>query len=165
MGKHMSGTFPLPQGHGTLSWGLCVGGGWWGSFRRVKGRLAFPQGEDLEGGFREAPHHPVSMSFQKALKWFLVLISNSYKKQTKQNLATSVLCGPASCLDMDAGPCSHQAYLVLTKHGFGPITTDIREGQEFYYAEDYHQQYLNKNPDGYCGLGGTGVSCPMGIQK
>ncbi|OBS66599.1 hypothetical protein A6R68_04866 [Neotoma lepida] len=46
---------------------------------------------------------------------------------------------------------------VLSKHGFGPITTDIREGQEFYYAEDYHQQYLSKNPDGYCGLGGTGV--------
>lgn len=54
---------------------------------------------------------------------------------------------------------------VLSKHGFGPITTDIREGQAFYYAEDYHQQYLSKNPDGYCGLGGTGVSCPLGITK
>ncbi|KAB1255875.1 Serine protease-like protein 51, partial [Camelus dromedarius] len=46
---------------------------------------------------------------------------------------------------------------VLSEHGFGPITTDIREGQAFYYAEDYHQQYLSKNPDGYCGLGGTGA--------
>ncbi|XP_038627050.1 mitochondrial peptide methionine sulfoxide reductase isoform X1 [Tachyglossus aculeatus] len=54
---------------------------------------------------------------------------------------------------------------VLTDSGFGAITTDIREGQEFYYAEEYHQQYLSKNPDGYCGLGGTGVSCPIGIKK
>src|SRR4051812_6676049 len=47
--------------------------------------------------------------------------------------------------------------------GFGPITTEIREAPEFYYAEDYHQQYLGKNPNGYCGLGGTGVSCPVGV--
>lgn len=51
---------------------------------------------------------------------------------------------------------------VLSEHGFGLITTDIREGQTFYYAEDYH---LSKNPGGYCGLGGTGVSCPLGIKK
>jgi peptide-methionine (S)-S-oxide reductase len=51
----------------------------------------------------------------------------------------------------------------LTKKGFGPITTEIREAPEFYYAEDYHQQYLDKNPAGYCGLGGTGVSCPVGV--
>jgi len=50
----------------------------------------------------------------------------------------------------------------LNKAGFGKITTEIREAPEFYYAEDYHQQYLGKNPNGYCGLGGTGVSCPMG---
>ncbi|XP_015456180.1 mitochondrial peptide methionine sulfoxide reductase isoform X1 [Pteropus alecto] len=54
---------------------------------------------------------------------------------------------------------------VLSEHGYGQITTDIREGQAFYYAEDYHQQYLSKTPDGYCGLGGTGVSCPLGIKK
>jgi peptide-methionine (S)-S-oxide reductase len=51
----------------------------------------------------------------------------------------------------------------LQKKGFGSITTEIRPAPEFYYAEDYHQQYLAKNPDGYCGLGGTGVSCPVGI--
>ncbi len=44
--------------------------------------------------------------------------------------------------------------------GYGPITTEIREAPEFYFAEDYHQQYLAKNPGGYCGLGGTGVRCP-----
>ena len=47
----------------------------------------------------------------------------------------------------------------LKKHGYGPITTEIRPAPEFYYAEDYHQQYLHKNPNGYCGVGGTGVTC------
>ncbi|HEY1798514.1 MAG TPA: peptide-methionine (S)-S-oxide reductase MsrA [Stellaceae bacterium] len=51
----------------------------------------------------------------------------------------------------------------LGKAGYGPITTEIREAPPFYFAEDYHQQYLAKNPWGYCGLGGTGVSCPVGV--
>ena len=51
----------------------------------------------------------------------------------------------------------------LTAAGYGAITTEIVPAPEFYYAEDYHQQYLAKNPDGYCGLGGTGVSCPVGV--
>jgi peptide-methionine (S)-S-oxide reductase len=54
---------------------------------------------------------------------------------------------------------------VLTSAGFGPITTEIAAAPEFYYAEDYHQQYLAKNPWGYCGLGGTGVSCPAGLAQ
>ena len=51
----------------------------------------------------------------------------------------------------------------LEGSGYGTITTEILSAPEFYYAEDYHQQYLAKNPDGYCGLGGTGVSCPIGV--
>ncbi len=51
----------------------------------------------------------------------------------------------------------------LKAKGFGPITTEIRPAGEFYYAEEYHQQYLAKNPRGYCGIGGTGVSCPVGV--
>lgn len=50
----------------------------------------------------------------------------------------------------------------LAERGYGPITTEIRDAPPFYYAEDYHQQYLAKNPNGYCGVGGTGVSCPIG---
>ena len=50
----------------------------------------------------------------------------------------------------------------LGAKGFGPITTEIVGAPEFYFAEDYHQQYLAKNPNGYCGLGGTGVACPIG---
>ncbi|CAI5696307.1 unnamed protein product [Oreochromis niloticus] len=53
----------------------------------------------------------------------------------------------------------------LEKKGYGPITTEILEGQQFYYAEDYHQQYLKKVPKGYCGLKGTGISCPIGARK
>jgi peptide-methionine (S)-S-oxide reductase len=61
---------------------------------------------------------------------------------------------------------SREAYQrVLSEAGFGTITTEIREAPAFYYAEDYHQQYLAKNPDGYCGIGGTGVACPVGLAK
>jgi peptide-methionine (S)-S-oxide reductase len=51
----------------------------------------------------------------------------------------------------------------LSAAGYSAITTEIVPAPEFYYAEDYHQQYLAKNPDGYCGMGGTGVSCPIGV--
>ena len=51
----------------------------------------------------------------------------------------------------------------LGEKGYGDITSEIRPAPEFWYAEDYHQQYLAKNPNGYCGLGGTGVSCPIGV--
>jgi peptide-methionine (S)-S-oxide reductase len=51
----------------------------------------------------------------------------------------------------------------LIERGYGPVTTEIAPAGEFYYAEGYHQQYLAKNPNGYCGLGGTGVSCPVGL--
>lgn len=61
---------------------------------------------------------------------------------------------------------SRRAYgEALSARGFGPITTQIAPAPPFYYAEDYHQQYLAKNPDGYCGLGGTGVACPTGIAR
>lgn len=53
----------------------------------------------------------------------------------------------------------------LAAAGYGAITTEILPAPEFYYAEDTHQQYLAKNPDGYCGLGGTGVSCPVGVAR
>jgi peptide-methionine (S)-S-oxide reductase len=65
-----------------------------------------------------------------------------------------------------AAAASREAYQrVLEKAGYGPVTTDIRPAPEFFYAEEYHQQYLAKNPDGYCGIGGTGVSCPVGVAR
>jgi peptide-methionine (S)-S-oxide reductase len=63
-----------------------------------------------------------------------------------------------------AAQASRDAYQeMLRRAGHGEITTEIAEAAAFYYAEDYHQQYLAKNPGGYCGLGGTGVSCPAGL--
>jgi peptide-methionine (S)-S-oxide reductase len=64
----------------------------------------------------------------------------------------------------EAAEASKAAYQkALAAKGLGPITTEIAPAGEFYFAEDYHQQYLAKNPAGYCGLGGTGVSCPIGV--
>ncbi len=54
---------------------------------------------------------------------------------------------------------------VLRAAGYGPITTEILDAPTFYWAEDYHQQYLAKNPGGYCGIGGTGLSCPVGVAS
>ena len=63
-----------------------------------------------------------------------------------------------------AAEASRQVYQErLIAAGLGQITTEIVDAPAFYYAEDYHQQYLAKNPAGYCGLGGTGVSCPIGV--
>jgi peptide-methionine (S)-S-oxide reductase len=63
-----------------------------------------------------------------------------------------------------AAEASRDAYQrLIAASGYGAITTEIADAPEFYYAEDYHQQYLAKNPDGYCGLGGTGVACPVGL--
>jgi peptide-methionine (S)-S-oxide reductase len=61
----------------------------------------------------------------------------------------------------EASKAAYQA--ALSAKGLGAITTEIAPAGEFYFAEDYHQQYLAKNPAGYCGLGGTGVSCPIGV--
>ncbi len=63
-----------------------------------------------------------------------------------------------------AAEAARDAYAAaLRERGYGPVTTEILDAPTFYFAEDYHQQYLAKNPNGYCGLGGTGVSCPVGI--
>ncbi len=68
--------------------------------------------------------------------------------------------GPAQRRAAEAARDAYAA--ALRARGFGPITTELRDAPPFYYAEDHHQQYLAKNPDGYCGHGGTGVSCPIG---
>ena len=64
----------------------------------------------------------------------------------------------------EAAEASKAAFAkALSSRGYGPITTEISDRPQFYYAEAYHQQYLAKNPHGYCGLGGTGVACPIGL--
>lgn len=65
---------------------------------------------------------------------------------------------------LEAAEASRAAYdAALKGRGFGPVTTEIKAAGPFYFAEAYHQQYLAKNPSGYCGIGGTGVTCPIGV--
>jgi peptide-methionine (S)-S-oxide reductase len=72
----------------------------------------------------------------------------------------------ASPQERAAAEASRDAYQrVLSEAGHGKITSEIIDAPKFYFAEDYHQQYLAKNPGGYCGHGGTGVSCPVGVRK
>ena len=67
--------------------------------------------------------------------------------------------------DLKAAEASKRQFEpLLSQAGFGPISTEIQMAPPFYYAEAYHQQYLAKNPSGYCGIGGTGVSCPIGLD-
>ncbi|HEY7071877.1 MAG TPA: peptide-methionine (S)-S-oxide reductase MsrA [Acidimicrobiales bacterium] len=69
-------------------------------------------------------------------------------------------------LQRKAAEASRDAYQAqLAASGYPSITTEITDAGDFWYAEDYHQQYLHKNPMGYCGLGGTGVSCPVGLES
>ena len=64
----------------------------------------------------------------------------------------------------DAAIATRDAYAAaLAERGMGPITTEIAQAGPYYLAESYHQEYLEKNPNGYCGIGGTGVSCPIGV--
>ena len=70
---------------------------------------------------------------------------------------------PPAAAQLAAAQVSRDAYAVaLRAAGHGEISTELALAPPFYYAEDYHQQYLAKNPDGYCGIGGTGVACPVG---
>ena len=72
--------------------------------------------------------------------------------------------GAGSEMQQKAAETTRDAYQErLAASGLGEISTEIRPAPAFYYAEDYHQQYLARNPNGYCGLGGTGVSCPIGL--
>ena len=84
---------------------------------------------------------------------------NDYGTQYRSGIYTF---GPAQKAEAEASRETFQAVLTAASHGV--ITTEIVDAEPFYFAEDYHQQYLAKNPGGYCGLGGTGVSCPVGID-
>ncbi len=78
-----------------------------------------------------------------------------------QYRSTVYAYGDEQLREAEASRATYQ--VALQGRGYGAITTEIRPAGEFYFAEDYHQQYLAKNPGGYCGIGGTGVTCPIGI--
>jgi peptide-methionine (S)-S-oxide reductase len=111
-------------------------------------------------------YDPKVVSFEKLLRVFWE--SHDPTQGMRQGNDTGTQYRSAiywhSAAQREAAEASRAAYQAeLTRAGYGTITTEIREAPAFYYGEDYHQQYLAKNPDGYCGLGGTGVSCPIGV--
>ncbi|XP_019738268.1 mitochondrial peptide methionine sulfoxide reductase isoform X2 [Hippocampus comes] len=112
--------------------------------------------------------HPNQISFANLLKVFWESHDPTQGMRQGNDVGTPYRSAIYACgqQQLEEALASQDQYQkVLTKEGFGSITTEIAEGKPFYYAEDYHQQYLSKNPGGYCGLGGTGVSCPIGIKE
>lgn len=109
---------------------------------------------------------PKTVSYQALLKTFWESHDPTQGMRQGNDVGTQYRSGiyVASPEQRRAAEDSRTAFQKsLDKAGYGQITTEILDAPPFYYAEDYHQQYLAKNPNGYCGLGGTGVSCPIGV--
>jgi peptide-methionine (S)-S-oxide reductase len=110
---------------------------------------------------------PAAVRYEDLLPLFWENHDPTQGMQQGNDVGTQYRSGiyPDSEAQRQAAGASREAYDArLRAAGFGPVTTEILPAPEFYYAEEYHQQYLAKNPSGYCGLGGTGVSCPVGLQ-
>jgi peptide-methionine (S)-S-oxide reductase len=110
-------------------------------------------------------YEPDQVSYEALLKTFWESHDPTQGMRQGNDIGTQYRSG-VYVYDEDqrrAALASKEAYSkALASRRYGPITTEIVDAGPFYFAEDYHQQYLAKNPDGYCGLGGTGVSCPVG---
>jgi peptide-methionine (S)-S-oxide reductase len=108
---------------------------------------------------------PTKISYERLLKTFWENHDPTQGMRQGNDIGTQYRSGiyTTSPAQKRAAEASRETFqTALAGRGYGPITTEIRDAGEFYWAEDYHQQYLAKNPHGYCGLGGTGVSCPIG---
>jgi len=109
---------------------------------------------------------PTLVSYERLLRVFWESHDPTQGMRQGNDVGTQYRSGiyVASAEQRALAEASRDAYQrVLSKAGFGRITTEILDAPEFYCAEDYHQQYLAKNPGGYCGLGGTGLACPVGL--
>jgi peptide-methionine (S)-S-oxide reductase len=109
---------------------------------------------------------PKKISYERLLQVFWESHDPTQGMRQGNDLGTQYRSGiyvfsPAQRQAAEASRAAFQT--ALSAKGHGQITTEIRDAPPFYFAEDYHQQYLAKNPMGYCGLGGTGVSCPIGV--
>jgi len=111
-------------------------------------------------------YHPTGVSFQALLRKFWEGHDPTQGMRQGNDTGTQYRSG-IYCYTPEqktAAEASRDAFQVeLSKAGYPEITTEILDAPEYYYAEDYHQQYLAKNPGGYCGLGGTGITCPVGV--
>jgi len=110
-------------------------------------------------------YDPAAISFEMLLKTFWEGHDPTQGMRQGNDTGTQYRSGIywTTEAQRDAAEASKAMFATgLTEAGYGTITTEVLPAPEFYFAEDYHQQYLAKNPSGYCGLGGTGVSCPIG---
>ena len=173
---------PWPEGHDVAVFGL---GCFWGAERKFwQTKGAYSTAVGYAGGFTPNPTYeevctgltghaevvlvvfdPASVPFEMLLKLFWE--SHDPTQGMRQGADSGTQYRSAIYYRSDAQAAaalsSRDAFQQrLTAAGFGPITTEIAPAGTFFYAEDYHQQYLAKNPGGYCGLGGTGVACPVG---
>lgn len=109
---------------------------------------------------------PAVISYEALLKTFWENHDPTQGMRQGNDIGTQYRSGvyPVSESQAQIAEASCAAYqAALTARGLGQITTEILPAPEFFYAEDYHQQYLAKNPNGYCGISGTGVTCPIGV--
>ena len=173
---------PYPQGSEIAIFGL---GCFWGAERKfwqLPGVLVTAVG--YAGGYTPNPtyeevcsgqtghnevvrvvYDPKQVSYETLLKTFWESHDPTQGMRQGNDIGTQYRSGiyVTSAAQREAAEASKAAFEAeLAKQGYGAITTEILDAPDFYFAEDYHQQYLAKNPNGYCGLGGTGVSCPIG---
>lgn len=174
---------PFPQGSETAVFGL---GCFWGAERKFW-QLAgvYSTAVGYAGGFTPNPtyrevcsgmtghteavfvvYHPKAVSYERLLKVFWESHDPTQGMRQGNDVGTQYRSAIYTFDDeqLKAALASRDAYQpMLRQAGFGEITTEIQPAATFFYAEDDHQQYLAKNPHGYCGLGGTGVLCPIGV--
>jgi peptide-methionine (S)-S-oxide reductase len=176
---------PFPQGLEQAMFGL---GCFWGAERKfwqqkgvyttavgyASGLTPNPSYEEVCSGLTGhnevvlVVFDPKVMSYEQLLKVFWESHDPTQGMRQGDDIGTQYRSGiyTFSPEQKTAALASRDAYqAMLKKSGYGAITTEILDAPSFYYAEDYHQQYLSKNPHGYCGLGGTGVACPIGLVK
>ena len=173
---------PYPQGAMKAMFGL---GCFWGAERKfwqipgvyvtavgyAGGLTPNPTYEEVcsgKTGHNEAVlvvYNPAKVSYEQLLKTFFEAHDPTQGMRQGNDVGTQYRSGIYVYSDEQrrAAEAAKAAYeKALEARGLGPITTEIKDAPEFYFAEDYHQQYLAKNPHGYCGLGGTGVTCQIG---
>lgn len=175
---------PYPEGTETIVLGL---GCFWGAERKF---WQLPEGVHVTavgyaGGHTPNPTYeevcsgltghnevvlvafdPAALPLESVLKTFFESHDPTQGMRQGNDVGTQYRSAIYTCSDAQkkAAEASRALYQkALAARGLGAITTEIAPAGEFYFAEDYHQQYLAKNPAGYCGLGGTGVSCPIGV--
>jgi peptide-methionine (S)-S-oxide reductase len=174
---------PYPEGSETALFGL---GCFWGAeraFWKIPGVWVTAVG--YAGGYTPNPtydevctgmtghnevvlvvYDPNAVSYETLLKAFFEAHDPTQGMRQGNDVGTQYRSGiyVADAAQRTAAEAAKAGYAAALKaKGYGPVTTEIRDRPDFYFAEDYHQQYLAKNPGGYCGLGGTGVACPVGL--